>query len=394
MEMARIPAIVLTGGLATRMRPLSSDREKSMIAFMGRPLLLHLISLLRSYGFSNIVFTSPGKRGDVEQYFSDGRDYDVNIGYYRDGKWYGTAGTTKKLVCQMGDRAASDNLLVVYGDSLLKADLDKMLQFHSRTKSWCTILYHRPKFESFVYEYHDSAFDELGKRTNYGAMDIDRDGRITAFVEKPTIAQLENEFINPVANAVVYAIRKDALEYVPEDCSCDFPQHLFPLLIKKGMPCFGFDIGDGYRLDIGTLPTYYTAQLAILHGKVDFDLDFPRLEEGVWIGGTSTVDPTGKLERPVLICESSRIGPGTRIESSIIGNNVHVGGSCVVEGSIILDNAHIGKGVQISYSIIGEDCSVDNGVVLPPNTVLGNYCHLGDSQLALRDSDFYGLIRG
>jgi mannose-1-phosphate guanylyltransferase/phosphomannomutase len=393
--MSGATAIVLTGGLGTRMRPLSSDKEKSMVAFMGRPLLLHLVRLLGSHGLSNIVFTSPGKRGDIKDYFSDGREYGVSIEYYGgEEKWLGTAGTIRNLVDEMRDSVASDNLLVIYGDSLLKADLGKMLQFHTRTESWCTILYHRPRFESFVYEYHDGAFDDRGERTNYGVMDIGPDGRIVKVKEKAVIAQLEREFTNPVANAAVYAIRKDLLEYVPRDHPSDFPRHVFPSLIERGIPCLGFDIEDGYRVDIGTIPTYYAMQLAILHEKVDFDIDFPRLRERVWVGNASTVDSPGKIEEPVLICDSSKVGPGTTVECSIIGNNVHVGRSCSIKGSIILDHVDIGDGVQISDSIVGEHCSSDDGVHLPPNTVLGDYCRLGGSELAMTDLDLCGLIRG
>ena len=393
MEMSKLTAIVLTGGIGTRMRPLSLDKEKSMIDFMGRPLLLHLIKMLRSYGFSNIVFTSQGKRGEIKEYFSDGRAYGVNIEYYKGKKWYGTAGTIKQLIDKMGDAVASDNLLVIYGDSLLKADFKKMLQFHGSSASLCTILYHHPRFKSFMYEYHDREFEERGKRTNYGVMDVGPGNRISAVMEKPAIAQLEDYFINPVANAAVYAIKKDLLKYVPKDYPYDFPRNLFPLLIEKGIPCFGFDIEDGYRLDIGTIPTYYTAHFAILHGKVDFEIDFPEIEESVWLGKSSSVNPRGKLEGPLLICENCSIGPGTNISHSIIGNNVNIGSNCLIKKSIILDNVHIGDGVEISYSILGEHSSVAHGTFLSPNTVLGSYCRLGDFQLALNDSDFYGLIR-
>jgi mannose-1-phosphate guanylyltransferase/phosphomannomutase len=364
-----------------------------MLAFMGRPLLLHMVKLLKSHGVSSIVFTSPGKRDEIKDYFSDGREYGVSIEYYAGDKWYGTAGTVRKLVEEMGHGPASDDVLVVYGDSLLRADLQKMLQFHSRTESRCTILYHRPRFESFLYEYHDGAFDKRGKRTNYGVMDIAAGGRIAAVEEKPVIERLKSDFANPVANAAVYAIRKDVLDYVPRDSPSDFPRHLFPLLIERGIPCFGFDIEDGYRVDMGTIPTYYSMQLAILRGKVDFDIDFPCLRERMWVGNGSTVDSTGKMEEPVLICDSSKVGPGSTVECSIIGNNVHVGGSCSIRKSIILDHVHVGDGVNISSSIIGEHCSVDDGVSLPPNTVLGNYCLLGGPQIAMTDVDLHGLIR-
>lgn len=392
-KMSKITSIILVGGAATRMRPLSMDKGKCMISFMGGPLLYHLIKSLKSYKFSDIIFTSSGREGEIKKYFSDGGKFGVNIKYYESKKWYGTAGTIKDLIDEMKDKV-SNTFMVIYGDSLLKANYEKMLQFHMEKKSRCTILYHRPNFESFLYDYHDKSFKEGGKRTNYGVIDIDLDNRITKVVEKPLIAEIKNNFSNPVANAAVYLLEKKILDFIPSNCLFDFPQDLFPLLVEKGIQCFGFDIEEGYRVDIGTIPNYYNTHFAILEGRIDFDLYFPVVEEGIWVGNGSIVKSKNNLKKPVLICEDSKIGLDTNIECSIIGNNVYIDKFSSVKSSIILDNVHIGRKVKVSQSIIGENSFIDNGISLPPNTVLGNYCRLGGPKLVMKDSDFYGLIKG
>jgi mannose-1-phosphate guanylyltransferase/phosphomannomutase len=225
-------------------------------------------------------------------------------------------------------------------------------------------------------------------------MDVGSDNRITKVVEKELIANIKEEYTNPVANAAVYLIKKEILDFVPSNSPFDFPKDLFPLLIEKGIPCFGFSIGEGYRIDIGTIPHYYNTHLAILEGKIDFDLHFPILEERVWVGSKSTIGPGSNIGRPVLICENSRIGSNTSIECSIIGNAVEIGRGSSIRKSIVLDSVHVGDGVSISHSIIGENCFIEDGVSLPANTVLGNYCRLGGTQLTMREKDFLGLIRG
>lgn len=391
--MSEVTTIILTGGAATRMQPLSMDKVKSMISFMGRPLLYYLIKALKSYKFSDLVFTSSGRKGEIKKYFSDGRDFGVNIKYYESKKGSGTAGTIKDLICEMQDEV-SNTFLVIYGDSLLRANYEKMLQFHRRKRSWATILYHCPNFGSFLYEYHDKSFKKGGKRTNYGVMDIDLDNRITKILEKPLIAEIKNTFANPVANAAVYILEKKILDFIPPNCLFDFPRDLFPLLIGKGVPCFAFDIEKGYRVDIGTILNYYNTHLAILQGRINFDFHIPPLEEGIWIGKGTICKSRDSVKKPVLICENARIDLNTNIECSVIGSNVSVGSFSSVRKSIILDNVHIGTKVKISNSIIGENSFIEDGTYLPPNTVLGNFCRVGGSQLIMKDSDFYGLIKG
>lgn len=367
-----VSVIILAGGTAPRMRPLSLNKPKTMISFMGEPLLRYLINSLKSSKFLEIlVYTSYGQR-EAREYFSAGNHFGVSMKYYEGKEWYGTAGTTREIISKMGEQI-SDTFMVIYGDSLLRVNYQKMLEFHKRKKSWATILYHSPNFESFLY---DKAIPGE-KRTNYGVMDVDFNGRITKVIEKPTITEISNKFRNPVANAAVYVLEKKVLDFVPLGCFFDFPRNLFPLLIDNGIPCFGFDIGRGYRIDIGTIPYYYNTQLAILEGRLAFDFCFPVIKEGIWIGRGSVISSIDSLKKPVLICEKSRLESNVYIERSVVGNNVYVGESSRIINSIILDNVHIGNMVEIFNSIIGENCSINHGISLPPRTVLGSYCNLG-----------------
>lgn len=388
--MSEITTIIITGGTATRMRPLSLDRAKCMIPFMGNPLLLHILNLLKYYNFKNIIFTSPGKNNEIRSFFSDGKKLDLSIEYYEGSRWYGTAGTIKNIVSDM-DHVLSRNLLIIYGDSLLHADFARMVKIHSVIKSSCTVLFHRPKFDSFKYEYHDRAFDNHGPRTNYGVLDLVDNNQISKVIEKPVIARIDNDFVNPVANAAVYTIKKEVFELVPASADFDFPKDLFPLLIKEKIPCFGCDIEDGFRLDLGTIPTYYTAQFMVLSGKLRFKINFPLFEDGVWFGHNLKL--LSNLKKPILICNDCSVGENSHIENSIIGNNVKIGNGCQIKKSIILDHTMIENGVHIENCIIGENCYIGTNTVLPSNTILGNYCELGKNQLDMPSSEFSGLLK-
>lgn len=376
MFMAKITTIVLTGGQATRMYPLSINECKSMISFMGKPLLLSIVSMLRQFQFKDIIFTSPGKKGEIEQFFSNGDKYDVNIRYYSGKKWSGTAGIVKNIVMEMD---VSDTIMVVYGDSLLRVNYFELCEFHKQKASNCTILYHHPKFQSFLYEYHDKDLNYIntGQRTNYGVLDIDMNGRITYAEEKPLLSDIKEKFNCPVANATVYTFTKDILEYVPEKSSFDFPKDLFPKLLDQGVICYGFDINNGYREDIGTLQHYYKTQFDILMGKLEFDHYFPSLANGKWVAESSRLNPIEVMNKRILIGEHCKIMKDAMVECSIIGNNVSIGDNSTIKNSIILDNVFIGTGVSILNSIVGSNSYFSDNVVLPTNTILGCNCILG-----------------
>lgn len=96
--MSEITAIILAGGTAPRMRPLSLDKPKSIISFIGKPLLSFLIISLKLNNLLEIVINTSFEQGEAREYFSTGSNFGVNIKYYESKKWYGTAGTTKDLI--------------------------------------------------------------------------------------------------------------------------------------------------------------------------------------------------------------------------------------------------------------------------------------------------------
>ena len=250
-DYGRVTAIILVGGAATRMRPLSLGKSKCMIPFIG-----NTSNPTPNPSVDIIWISTPcidfDRRGGRYQAISwRGTSIWCSIDYHHTEAWSGTAGAVKHAVLAIVSSEV-DGLLVVYGDSLLQASFQEMLQFHRETGSWCTALYHRPRFEAFLYKHPADELRRGEKRTNYGVMQLDTDGRITRMVEKPPLGEIEE---GSVANAAVYLLRREVLDLVSSDQACDFARDLFPLLNSKGIPCYGFDIGQGYRIDEGTLRT-------------------------------------------------------------------------------------------------------------------------------------------
>jgi len=388
--MTSLKAIILASGSATRMRPLSLDRAKCMLGIMGRPLLEYLVRDLHTVGIDDLIISTRGRVGEIEAWFGNGSAYGVHINYHNVEGWHGTAGTVRHLMDLIGKDV--ENFLVIYGDSLLRTDYLSLLRSHQMHDAWCTVLVHHPDFASFLYEPSQSRESEVTPRTNYGVLEVAPNGRIVRIVEKPRLDEIGN-FTHPAANATVYVLRREALEIIPPDKDSDFPRDLFPQLIAEDRPCFAHDIGDGFRLDLGTLPNYFTIQMAILEGRLPLNILFPLVGGLQWLGNKAEIDPACHLVPPYLIGESSQLGSGVRIVSSVVGSRVVISSGAIIEHSIILDGAQVGARAQVVNSILGEDCILGEDVVVSPNSVLGNYCRLGSTGLMMDSLQFRGLIR-
>lgn len=364
--MESITAIVLNGGTASRMQPLSENRAKCMISFLGRPLLDHLLETFRLQGIKNIIFTSSGRHGEVQSRYMDGRDWDLSIQYVDDIKWRGTAGSSRDVGTLLGD-SLTDPVMIVYGDSFLSADFKAMVQYHKKTIADITILSHKPDFSAFQYEYHDGdkAFKPLGRRTNYGVMELNERGRIINFVEKELLENISN-YIRPVANAAVYIVNREVLFEIPKTGSIDFSRDIFPSLVLDRV-CMAFDIGLGYRIDIGTLSIYHAAQLNALLGE--FTTVLGPTKDIVHIGQDVNIASSVILNPPYLIGDRVIIEEDVIIKGSIIGNDVYIRRGTRIFESIVLDGVEVDEEVTANQVIAAEMSRIEAGkkeaIVIP-----------------------------
>ena len=325
-------SVILTGGEAKRMRPLSIVQSKAMLSFLGRPLLAYLLHDLANTGISRAIITDPGRNNDIKLHFGDGSDINIHLDYLPKSPWIGTAGTVNSILENMPD-AISSPFIVIYGDSLLQMDYNALIDLHCRTNSSFTIACHRPHFDKFLFE--NEVPDQ--PRTGFGIMDLQPDGRVIHFEEKPYLHKIESNFIHPVANAAVYVIDPNALLDVPVQGlgELDFGYDLIPWLLARGYRIFGMDIAPGFRVDLGTLPHYLSVQLAALRGEIMVHADFPSLPDGLWIEDGASIHPGAKLIPPVFIGAGGKVENETTIASAIIGARVIIRERALVRESVV-----------------------------------------------------------
>ncbi|GIW06926.1 MAG: hypothetical protein KatS3mg060_1731 [Dehalococcoidia bacterium] len=237
-----IPAIVLAAGEGTRLRPLTLDRPKPMVALGDRPALEWLLRWLRHYGVRDVFINLHYRPEVIRRYFGDGSALGLRISYNEEQEILGTAGGA----AQFRDRLQGD-VLVCYGDVLSDLDLDALLTRHRERRAVATLALYR-----------------VPDPWTRGVVDLAPDGRVLGFREKPPRDACPPS--TPV-NAGIYALDSQVLDAVPTDRPSDFGRDLFPALLAAGAPVYGWESG-AYVLDFGTLEQHRQADADVRAGRV------------------------------------------------------------------------------------------------------------------------------
>jgi NDP-sugar pyrophosphorylase family protein len=228
-----VKGLILAAGEGQRLRPLTLTRPKPMLPVAGRPLLEHIVTLFRRHGVTQLAVNLHHRPAAITTHFGDGRRWGVHILYSYEQQLLGSAGAAKKLSWFF-----DGTFIVFYGDLYTGLDLASLVAFHRCHHALATV-----------------ALYEVSNPTACGIVDLDRQGRIRRFVEKPAPAEV---FTN-LANAGVYVLEPTVLGFVPPQAPFDFGRDLFPVLLRLGLPVMGFPIREPL-VDIGTWDTYLALQ--------------------------------------------------------------------------------------------------------------------------------------
>ncbi len=217
-------AVIMAGGKGTRLMPLTRNLPKPMVNLIDKPVLEHVINLLRKHGVYEIAITLGYLADRVISYFGNGENLGVNLTYYVEEVPLGTAGGVKKAASFVGE-----DFFVLSGDAFSEIDLTKAAAFHREKNSLFTL----------VVQPHPNP-------SAFGVTQIDFENRVTGFIEKPASSQ------PALVNTGIYVINKKILSLIP-DGFYDFGKDLLPRLVHTAYAYVDYS----YWSDIGTLPSYY-----------------------------------------------------------------------------------------------------------------------------------------
>ena len=218
-------AVILAGGIGTRMRPLTYVVPKAMLPIGGKPLLEHMIRYLREYDVSEVIVCVAYLKTHIMDYFKDGEGLGVKIKYAEADVPLGTAGQLKTA-----EKYISDRFLAMNGDIITSLNLRRLVAFHKKMGGIGTIAL--KKFEVPV---------------PYGHIELDANSNIQKFTEKPTFSFF--------ANAGVYVFEPKIFRYIPDDRVVSLEKQTFPTLLANSERLNGY-LEEAYWADIGTVTDF------------------------------------------------------------------------------------------------------------------------------------------
>ena len=239
-------AIIMAGGEGKRLKPITGSTPKPLVPLCGRPVMEHIILLLRRHGITDICAALKYRPDDIKNYFGSGEKLGVKMEYRVEETALGTAGGVKNCA----DFYGSEDFLVISGDAACDIDLSKLIAEHQRRSPAATI-----------------ALCPEPEPLRYGLALCDREGFIRSFIEKPDWSRVVTDLVN----TGIYVLSPCALELVPEGMEYDFGKQLFPRLLESGRTVLGVPM-DGYWCDVGTPLSYYRCCVDALEGRLRLDL--------------------------------------------------------------------------------------------------------------------------
>lgn len=347
-------AVIMAGGSGTRLRPLTCNLPKPMVPVANKPMSEHIVNLLKKHNFKDIIFTLHYLPDAIKNYFGDGSEFGCNISYaIEEGKPLGTAGCVKAVQDQL-----DSTFVVISGDSLTDMDLSKALAFHREKKSKATLILKR-----------------VENPLDYGVVIADSDHKIQRFVEKPGASEIFSDTVN----TGTYILEPEVLLYIVMGREQDFSNDLFPLLLLRNEPMYGY-VDDGYWCDIGNLAMYRQAHKDVLEGRLDIKIDLPQIEPRVWVGQGTEIDSSVRLEAPVMIGENCRIGRETIISGgTTIGDNVVIQEKASLKQPVIWPNVFVGHNAELRACVICNNSTVHSQAELLEGAIVGDNSAIGQA---------------
>ena len=318
-------AILLVGGMGTRLHPLTLQTPKPMLPVAGVPFTEHQIRKAREAGITEIVLATSFKAELFEPYFGDGSAFGIAIKYAVEKEPLGTGGAIRNAA----DLLSGDGAVAIFnGDVLSSHDLAAQLAFHDSHQADVTLY-----------------LTEVADARAFGAVELDSDNRVLAFNEK-----MENPPTN-IINAGCYTFSRSALAKIPAGRVVSVERETFPDLLSSGARVFGF-VDRGYWLDIGTPAALLKASADLISGKA-FSAATPQSNGEFLALAGAVVDASATVDQGSVVGAGAQIGAGARISGSIIGAGAVVGERATLINSFVAPHTRIDAAIYSEGNFFG-----------------------------------------
>jgi len=332
-----VEAVVLVGGLGTRMRPLTLSAPKPMLPLAGVPLLTHLLGRIRAAGVRHVVLGTSYRAEVFATYFGDGSALGLALDYIVEEEPLGTGGGIRNVAPVL----TQPDVLVFNGDVLSGLDPAEVVRTHRSTGADVTLhLVRVPDPRAF------------------GCVPISADGQVLGFLEKT------NDPPTDLINAGCYVFRREVIDSIPAGRPVSVERETFPGLLAAGARLHAH-VDASYWLDLGTPAAFVRGSADLVRGLA----------------------PSPELPGPVgeaLVLPGATVHPQARVGGgSVVGVGAVVEGGAQVFGSVLMDGSRVATGAHLQRSVLGVDAQVRAGAVLHDavvgdGAVVGAGCELRD----------------
>jgi mannose-1-phosphate guanylyltransferase len=327
-----LKALILAGGFATRLRPLSCTRPKTLFPIVNKPLLEWNYERLSQNGITEaILAVNSLTQFYIKQHHLKKHGLKIRFSVDPPKKPLGTAGPVKKAEKHLKQDEA---FIVLNGDIFANFNYKELLDSHSKTGALATI-----------------ALCSVKDPSSYGVAELAENNMIKRFIEKPLKDNAPSNFIN----AGVYVLNPKVLDYIPKGKAVSMEREVFPKLAAEGK-LFGV-LTNCLWIDIGKPQEYLQTNRMMLESYSNscpenstFEVKCPvAIAKGVSIGAKSVIGPYA------VIGEKTVIGKGVHISNSVIFSGAKINDNATITGAIIGEKAKIGANVEVTQGCLIAD---------------------------------------
>jgi mannose-1-phosphate guanylyltransferase len=340
-----VEAILVVGGLGTRLRPLTDDLPKSLLPVAGAPIVLHQITRARNAGVVHVVLATSYRAELFTHVLADESSVGVTVDYAVEDEPLGTGGAIRNaanlLVAQ-----PDEPVLVLNGDILDGHDLTSQVEQHTANSADATLY-----------------LTKVDDARAYGCVPTDATGRVTAFLEK-----MDSPVTNQI-NAGCYVFRRAVIDAIPAGRAVSVERETFPQLLASGGVVHGY-LDEFYWRDLGTPESYVRGSADAVLGLVDAPARPGPAGESLVLEA-SEVPLTATLRGGTCVGPRCVVGPGALIDGSVVLDGAVVGPGAIVQTSALGRRSRIGSGAVLDGVIVGAGVDVPDGAAPPPGARLG-----------------------
>jgi mannose-1-phosphate guanylyltransferase len=360
--MSEVQAVILAGGKGTRLRPVTAELPKPLIPIANLPLIVHQLRHLASAGIRDVTLALGYNADQFDGVRREAEELDLNLQVLVEPKPLGTGGALRWCA----DQGAFDDrpLLWMNGDVVATPNVEALEAVHREHGALVTFW-----------------LTSVRDVTEFGVLEIDADGRVTTFLEKPSPDETDSHLVN----SGILMVDPQVLQRVPPNRMFSFEQSLLPDLVDEDAALYGLFDG-GYWLDTGRPRHYLQANRHVLEGRVDWSPRGDIQPDGVWEG--AGVKREGALIiQPAVLCDNVVIEEGAQMFGRVVlGDDVVVRSNAKLEDCVVFGGVEIGEDAEVFRSVLCSDARIGaratvEGSIVGSRTTVGQRNELRGARL-------------